>query len=273
VWEATAPKPGNVHPEASFADLTYADFIASAVVSGPILERAADEGVGPTVLAAVRATRDTVGTNTNLGTLLLIAPLAAVPRDVPLVSGIGGVLERLTPDDTRLVYEAIRVSGAGGLGSADKADIFSEAPSGLNLVEAMRLAADRDLVARQYINQFADVFAGPAAWIEESVAHGWLLRDAIVLAHVRQIAAAGDSLIARKCGQEYSDQARNRAAEILASGQQGAKSFAEAVAKFDAWLRSDGHRRNSGTTADLIAAALFVLLRDGRLDWTAVKWS
>ena len=32
LWEATAPKPGNVYRGADFDDLTYADFITSAAV-------------------------------------------------------------------------------------------------------------------------------------------------------------------------------------------------------------------------------------------------
>jgi len=270
IWEATAPKPGNVHPGANFADVTYGDFVSSAVVIGPILERAAAVGVGRMVLEAVRATREAVGTNTNLGTLLLLAPLATVPNDVALEDGIGDVLARLTPDDTRLVYEAIRVSGAGGLGHAAKADVFADVPPNLNLVDAMRLAADRDLVARQYTNGFADVFAGPANWIEEGVTRNWPLTTAIVRAHLRQLANDGDSLILRKCGLPIANQARDRAAEVLAAGSPGEDAYPRAITKFDDWLRADGHRRNPGTTADLIAAGLFVLLREGRLDWTKV---
>jgi triphosphoribosyl-dephospho-CoA synthase len=271
-WEATAPKPGNVHPGRDFADVSYADFISSAVVIGPIVERAAEVGIGPTVLAAVRATREAVGTNTNLGTLLLLAPLAAVPDDVPWTDGIGGVLARLTSDDTRGVYEAIRVSGAGGLGRAQEADVFGDVPANLSLVEAMRLAADRDLVARQYTNSFADVLAGPAAWIEEGVSRGWSLSAAIVQAHVRQLAACGDSLIGRKCGLQTSEQARHRAAAVLAVGSPDDGAYERAVSELDVWLRADGHRRNPGTTADLLAAGLFVLLREGRLDWTKIAW-
>jgi triphosphoribosyl-dephospho-CoA synthase len=272
VWEATVPKPGNVHPGANFADVTYADFVASAVVIGPILERAAEIGVGQTVLEAVRVTWETVGTNTNLGTLLLLAPLAAVPDEMQLADGIGGVLGRLAQDDTRLVYQAIRVSGAGGLGHAEKADVFGDVPANLPLVEAMRLAADRDLVARQYTNSFADVLAGPAAWIEEGVSRGWSLSAAIVHAHVRQLAACGDSLIGRKCGSQISEHARERAAAVVAAGAPGQAAYKRAADELDTWLRADGHRRNPGTTADLIAAGLFVLLREGRLDWTKVVW-
>jgi triphosphoribosyl-dephospho-CoA synthase len=267
LYEATAPKPGNVYPGADFDDVTYADFVASAVVIGPILERTLTNGVGQTVLDAVRATRNTVGTNTNLGTLLLLVPLAAVPPDTTLAEGIGNVLRRLHGDDTRQVYEAIRVSNAGGLGRAEHADVFSDVPADLKLVDAMQLAADRDSVAQQYTNDFSDIFDGTSVWIADGLARGWPLSAAIVHAHVRQLAARPDSLIQRKCGPQVARQASERAITVLHSGSPGNAAYALALSEFDAWLRADSHRRNPGTTADLVAAGLFVLLREGRLDW------
>jgi triphosphoribosyl-dephospho-CoA synthase len=267
LYEATAPKPGNVHPNANFDDLSYADFVASAVVIGPILERACEYRVGRTVLEAVRATQESVGTNTNLGTLLLLAPLAAVPNGAPIADGIAGVLQRLDPDDTRFVYEAIRLAMPGGLGQVDNADVHSDPPANLTLVDVMRLAAERDRVARQYINQFEDVLCGTTVWIAESVTRGLPLSDAIVFTHVRQIAEHGDSLIARKCGRQIADEARRRAQLVMNSGSPGDVVYQQAITELDAWLRADGHRRNPGTTADLVAAGLFVLLREGRLHW------
>src|SRR3954451_3647803 len=79
--EATAPKVGNVHRGADFEDLTFSDFVISSVVIGPAMETAASVGVGRAVYEAVAATRKCVPTNTNLGMALLIAPLAAVPRE------------------------------------------------------------------------------------------------------------------------------------------------------------------------------------------------
>jgi triphosphoribosyl-dephospho-CoA synthase len=271
LYEATAAKPGNVHPRQAFDDTTtYAHFVQSAVVSGPIVGQARELGVGRAVLDAVRATRDVVGTNTNLGTLLLLAPLAAVPAGMPLAGGIGAVLKQLNFEDTRHVYDAIRISSAGGLGRAERADVFDDAPTGLNLVEVMRLAADRDLIARQYINEFADVFDGPAAWIEEGISQARPLTIAIIHAHVRQMAKQPDSLILRKCGPRIAAESRDRAAEVIAAGLPGEASYDSALNQFDMWLRADGHQRNPGTTADLIAAGLFVLLREGRLDWKKI---
>jgi triphosphoribosyl-dephospho-CoA synthase len=268
LYEATAPKPGNVHPGASFDDVAYADFVTSAVVIGPILDRAHEAGVGRTVLEAVQATREAVGTNTNLGTLLLLGPLAAVPADQALSDGIVIVLQRLVADDTRFVYEAIRVAGAGGLQPVEQADVFSDPPSGFRLVEAMQLAAERDRVARQYTNNFADVLNDIAPCIADRTRRGWPLGQAIVFTYIREIAGHGDSLIGRKCGPQTTAEAAVRAGAVLNAGTPGDTAYQQALAAFDVWLRADGHRRNPGTTADLVAAGLFVLLREGRLHWT-----
>lgn len=265
IYEATAPKPGNVHPGASFADTTFADFEASAGAIGPIMAKAPLRGVGRTVLDAVRATREAVGTNTNLGMMLLFAPLATVPDGQLLSQAIRQVLDGLTYEDTRNVYEAIRLSKAGGLGKTAEGDVSTDPPHDLKLVDAMRLAQERDLIARQYMSGFADVFRGTAKFIVEGQSLGLSISNAIVWAHLRQMSAERDSLIQRKCGRQIAQQATDRAAAVLASAPPGTRAYQLAVEDFDRWLRADGNRRNPGTTADLVAAGLFVLLREGRL--------
>lgn len=277
LWEAMAPKPGNVHRGTDFEDLTFADFAASAAVVGPILDRCQEIGVGQTVLAAVQATRQAVGTNTNLGTLLLLAPLAAVDPSKSLADGIGKVLAGLTADDTRDVYQAIAAAHPGGLGNVDQADVRAEPPNfslpNFSLIEVMRLAEDRDTVARQFTNGFHDVLHGSAARIESGVQNGWPLADAIVHAQIRLLAERPDSLIARKRGPAIAQEASDRAGTILKASHPGQPLDEDALAEFDFWLRSDGHRRNPGTTADLIAAGLFVLLRERRLEWPVAFYS
>src|SRR4051794_29119957 len=104
LYEASACKPGNVHPGARFDEsTTYAAFVASAVVIGPIMSRAPILGVGQTVLQSVRATRQAVNTNTNLGTILLLSPLSAVPAASQLTVGIANVLHGLSEVDARAV--------------------------------------------------------------------------------------------------------------------------------------------------------------------------
>ena len=263
LWEATAPKPGNVYRGADFDDLTYADFITSAAAIGPIINEARQ--IGATVLAAVAATREAVETNTNLGMLLLITPLAAAAEGRPLAEGVAEVLRNLTVEDANQVYAAIRLAQPGGLGRVDEADVNAPEAPQITLREAMALAADRDLVARQYVNDFTEV-----RWTADRIAAAAVeqpLSEAIVRAYLELLAAHPDSLVARKCGSEIAAQVSAGAATVLDALRHGDDAYQACRAEFDFWLRADGHRRNPGTSADLIAAALFTLLREQRITW------
>lgn len=262
--EVAAPKVGNVHRGADFEDLTLGDFLTSGVAIGPVFERAAGRAVGTTVLDAIRATRALVKTNTNLGIVLLMAPLAAVPRDEPLGPGVARVLAGLTPDDARDVYAAIQLAQPGGLGDAAEHDVRRDAPPA-DLLIAMRAASERDLVARQYVENFSLVLDTLVPRLCAARDLGLTLPQAIVHTQIQTMAELPDSLIARKCGAEVADQAKFIARQVLEFAPPGTDDWGRALADFDFWLRSDGHRRNPGTTADLIAAALFAGLRDGRL--------
>ncbi len=261
IIEATAPKPGNVQRGADFEDTSYPDFIVAATIVAPIFERAATEPLGRTVLAAVDATQQSVATNTNLGTILLLAPLAKAPRAADLESAVRTVLANLTDADAYDVYEAIRRAQPGGLGRAAEADVAE--PPRIGLVAAMRLAAEHDMVARQYAAGFYEVFHCVAPWLESALAEGLSVSDAVVRVHLRTMAEFPDSLIARRCGIDVAHQAAGMAAAALEAGQPGDEAYQQAVADLDFWLRIDGHRRNPGTSADLVAAGLFVLLRGG----------
>lgn len=261
--EASAPKPGNVHPGADFDDMTYSDMLIAAVAIGPSIDAAGNRAVGQTVLEAVRATRAAVNKNANLGTILLIAPLAAVPQEQSLKDGVAEVLARLGAGDAGHVYEAIRLAQPGGLGAVPEADVADVAPG--DLIAAMRLAAGRDLIARQYVCNFAEVLDDVAPALQAGLAAGWPLMDVLVQVQMQVMSRYPDSLIARKCGLLVAQESAARAAAVLTAGQPGVSSYSRALAEFDLWLRVDGHRRNPGTTADLLAAGLFVLLRDGGL--------
>jgi triphosphoribosyl-dephospho-CoA synthase len=260
--EATARKPGNVHPEASFADLTYGDFVRSAYLIAPSFEREADWTTGRIVLDAVGRTQREVGRNTNLGIVLLLAPLACVPSNRALGDGIGDVLMGLTQEDAALVYAAIRLSNPGGLGQVDREDVAST-PS-VTLREAMCLAADRDRIAAQYATGFSTVLAGA-----DRLANGGRFPDrweeAVIGLHLWLMAEFPDTLIARKCGRETAEESSRRARGVLAAGWPAGESAAQQMSELDSWLRADGNRRNPGTTADLVAACLFTAFRDGRV--------
>lgn len=259
--EATARKPGNVHPKRSFENLTYGDFVASADVIAPILARTAEPGIGRAILAAVTATRERVSTNTNLGMILLLAPLAAVPKQVLLCDGIASVLKELAREDADLTYRAIRLSAAGGMGRVESEDI-SEAPTG-TLLEVMRLAADRDLIAHQYADNFSLVLGFGLPYLAQVADFRKHWEAAIVGLHLELLSRHADSLILRKCGPEIAAEASQRAERVLKAACPGTRNAQKELNEFDRWLRADGNRRNPGTTADLVAASLFAAFRDG----------
>jgi triphosphoribosyl-dephospho-CoA synthase len=251
LWEATARKPGNVHRERDFDDLTYLDFAMSAAAIAPVFADCTNRRVGELILAAIRATRQLVPTNTNLGIVLLLAPLAVVPSRESLPQGLSNVLDSLDVADSRAVFEAIRVSQPTGLGRVENQDVATE-PT-LPLREVMALAADRDLVARQYANGFREVFDDGVPALVAGIEKTRCLEGAIIHCHLTLLAKHPDSLIARKRGLREAEEASRRALAVLEGRTE--------IADLDTWLRAEGRGRNPGTTADLVAASLFVALR------------
>ena len=269
MMEVMSPKPGNVAPGQDFADASINDFLKSARVISPILAAPEDRTLGEVILKAVQATRTVVNHNTNLGILLLLAPLAMVPRRLSLTEGIAEVLNSTTVEDSRLVYEAIRIAQPAGLGKTNEQDLYEE-PT-VNLLECMTLAADRDMVAAQYANGFEQVLHSGQDWLRDVAATNLSQPQQVSLLSVRLLAAFGDSLIARKCGRHMSELVREKAQNLLDSGCPITHDAVKMYAEFDIFLREDGNRRNPGTTADFIAAILFAGLRDGQFipdgDW------
>ncbi|MFM1995852.1 MAG: hypothetical protein RLZZ111_239 [Planctomycetota bacterium] len=261
VLEARAAKPGNVHPGASFPDLTHADLVAAGLAIGPLLERADTTPLGRTVRDAVQAARAVTRSNANLGIVLAIAPLAAGAPDGPgdrtiatLVAGAAAALSRLSPADAVDVWEAINLARPGGLGTRSRLDVAGPPPD--DLLEAMRLAAPHDSVARLWAEGYQRLADGLVADLAAGLDAGLPLEEAIVRAFLLQLAREPDSLIARRHGLDTAADVSRRAANAAARP--------DAIPAFDTFLRSP-RRLNPGTTADLTAAALYMLLWTGRI--------
>jgi triphosphoribosyl-dephospho-CoA synthase len=264
VLEASAEKPGNVTPSHDFDDTTFEDMVRTGIALGRELGHAGERGVGATVLAAVRASRDVADGNTNLGIGLLLAPLARAALTAgPLRERLGDVLRALTVDDARAAYAAIRLAGAGGLDEPVEHDVRDEPR--VTLREAMATAAQRDTVAAEYVSDHAVTFELGLPVLAGALDDGLRPREAIVELALRLLAAVPDTLIARKCGPEAAGRVSQGAGAVLAAGGVRTASGRTALAALDASLREDGHALNPGTTADLVTAVLFVALLEGVL--------
>ena len=260
--ECSARKAGNVHPNASFKDLSYGQFLLAAKAIGEQIELCAGERAGQIALKSTVAMMKAVGTNTSLGTILLIAPLVAAANSLMedasgiwnLPLALKSILVGMTPDDATDIYQAIRIAKPGGLGNSESMDVREAAP--LNIREAMRIASSWDDVALQYVSEFELVFC-ISQRIEAKRLSGISGQESIRCIQMELLAERVDSLIARKQGLVVARQVQARAVEVIESGPFGSRDYELAWERFDAELRDSQHRGNPGTIADLIAAASF----------------
>ncbi len=262
--EASAPKPGNVTPTAGFHDARYEDYLASAIAIGPALGAAGERPLGATIRAAVAATRRVVPANTNLGIVLLFAPLARAalqPGREPLRTRLAHVLATTTVLDAREAYAAIRLASPGGLGRAAAQDVADE-PT-VTLREAMALAAERDAVAREYCTDFGTTFDVGHPALRRALADGLGWSEATLETYLTLLDIAPDTHIARKLGAKAAADVQKRARAVLERGGLRTPDGRDAVATLDDELRDPRNTRNPGATADLTAAALFVALLEG----------
>jgi len=249
-------KPGNVSHASPGHGMQAAQFLRSAeVAAGPLF--AAGQPVGARIEAAVVATRQAVGCNTNLGILLLCAPLALAFERVDgggpgaLEAACRDVLAGLDVDDARAAYRAIALANPGGLGRAGAQDV-AQAPT-IDLRAAMGLAAQRDSIARQYANGYADVFGCGLAALADG---GRSLGGAVQSVFVSFLAGWPDSHIVRKLGagaaQTVTAEARLWRDRLRADPRVG---DGPAFAAWDEALKALAI--NPGTSADLTVCSLF----------------
>jgi triphosphoribosyl-dephospho-CoA synthase len=254
--ELDAPKPGNVHRFAPGHRMDVADFIRSAEASAaPIAARGARVGIR--VRAAVDATLSAVRQNTNLGIILLCAPLAAAAEapDAALRPALARVLDGLDRADAHDVFAAIIAANPGGLGRAPRHDV--NAPAAGTLREAMAEAADRDRIARQYVTAYEDVFSlGLPALATARRRHGDS-RWSTLAVYLTFLAAMPDTHVVRKFDLGTAEAVRRDAADWrdAFAAARDPEEISESLLDWDAALKSRGI--NPGTSADLTVATLF----------------
>ncbi|MFU7561259.1 triphosphoribosyl-dephospho-CoA synthase [Roseiconus sp. JC912] len=258
ILEATAPKAGNVYPGKSFHDLSYNDFVSAAHLTAEQF-RSPDARFSCDVLSAVRSVSNQIGTNVNLGILLLIAPLVKIDQQSKLTKDVNStslaiseLLEQLDSEDASHLYSAINQAHPGGMGNVDDMDLADSPPP--DFMSAMRSARARDQIAENYSDGFQDLLQVVAPTIETCIGDSGDVLTGISRAHLVLLRRRPDSLIARKFGDQVALQVMTKA--------DFDHNDAKACEQFDNFLRTSHPKPlNPGTTADLIAAGLYFLLR------------
>ncbi len=253
--DVTALKPGNVRVGVCAHGMTADDFLHSAQACAPALSRPG-ASVGQRVLEAIRATRQVVHCNTNLGIVLLSAPLfRAAEAGGDLRTAVAHELAGLDRSDATLAYQAIRLARPGGLGTSAQHDVSAEPE--VTLLQAMRAAQERDSIARQYAHGYRDVFdLGLSQWRYALARFGDEAWAATHL-YLAYLSNWRDSLIERKFGsataQAVSEQASDFHSQLLSYSQ--LDDIKARLLSWDEHLRGSG--LNPGTSADLTVATVF----------------
>jgi len=258
--ELQAFKPGNVSVYSEGHDMTVADFQLSAAVSaGPISHP--DYSLGEKIYYAVKATRAAVACNTNLGIILLCAPLlqAAMQRQPQqtLRQALASLLANTSIADARWVFKAISLAAPGGLGESEQQDVAQEAQ--VTLTEAMAIAADKDRIARQYTDSFKDIFEFAVLEYNHTLVLSGDSGLAALTVYCEMLARYPDSHIERKYGKLYSDWVAAEMA-LLCKTLKTVTTLEQVLpALYSVDKAFKAKKINPGTTADLTVAAVLVI--------------
>lgn len=255
--ELTALKPGNVHIHSAGHGMETAHFERAAQAAAPFLADPA-RGVGARILGAVGASVAATGLNTNLGIVLLSAPLAVAAGarngGGDLRERLQHVLGSLDRSDADQAFQAIVIANPAGLGRVDDNDVAG--PPTLTLSEAMALAADRDRIARAYVTGFDDIFSLGLPTLQAARRTAANESLAITALHMSLLASFPDSHIERKYGTRVAEGVQAEAQRVEGVWRSAPRPESlEALLELDASLKA--RSLNPGTTADLVVATLF----------------
>jgi triphosphoribosyl-dephospho-CoA synthase len=274
---AATPTPGSVDREREYPDLRFEHFLSGAVGARPGLAMAvANEPVGAAFERAIRGMGRQEGGNTHFGALLLVIPLlSAAGTGQCSPAGVRSVVESTTVEDAVAFYRAfehVDVFVDDPPEDADALDVRHGAAAvetvrerGLTLQEVLALGDDADDVAREWTSGFprsfrmAEHLASPAAELgphfDDPTAP---LTDRAARAFLAALAERPDTLVAKKHGMETAQEVQDRAGDLLDAERSAVVAWAQELV--DRGI-------NPGTTADLLAAGLFIALER---DWVVV---
>ena len=260
ITEVKALKPGNVSYYAAGHGMTCEDFIASAQLVTPVLCNRT-LSLGQRILDSVKITRERVGQNTNLGMLLLFAPIIMAAETgersvAALQDHLRAIIAHTDKQDASRVFQAIALANPGGLGKNVRHDVTDSPDCGL--LEAMAEVRDRDTIARQYLTEFHEVFHTGLPTIKDYTSRWNSVEWAATACFLEFLSTLPDSHIGRKYGAREAGRITNKAATVagIFTSIDRPELALEALLEFDRELKSI--HINPGTSADLTAASILV---------------
>jgi triphosphoribosyl-dephospho-CoA synthase len=265
--ELQAFKPGNVSVYAAGHNMTVKDFQLSASVSATPITNP-HYSLGERIYYAVKATHEAVGCNTNLGIILLCAPIIQALLQLAqyhcLKNALTDVLQTTTIEDADWAFQAIALANPGGLGASKQADVHAKAT--VTLTAAMNIAQSKDRIALQYATNFKDIFDFALLRYNESFAWWGDLNWSAVAVYSALLSQYPDSHVERKHGCQYNKLIQRKMLQVnqLLSETNQPELSNVMLSKIDNSFKQLGI--NPGTTADITVATIFLFLAQRMLN-------
>ena len=284
------PKPGNVHRLNDFPETSYEHFLAGGVALGSVMGEVAGRSSQTQDYASIglgRGIREAVdamfqwqkGGNIHLGVILLFTPLSAGAG--AMLSGGDVSVEALrehtrniitgsTKTDSIDIYSAInKAMSSENLGDSDELDVNDNNSTerilreNITPLEIFGLCKDRDMICSEWVTGFQTVFETGYPYLQKRINESASIKDSTVDTFIKILAENPDSLITRKSGTEQARHVSEEARKIMEVGGTTSETGMRMLWNLDEKLKKENGLLNPGTTADLTAASLFVLLLNG----------
>jgi triphosphoribosyl-dephospho-CoA synthase len=280
------PKPGNIHRLNDFSETSYEHFLAGGVALGSVMGELAQRSNVVQNYANVRLGKGIIdavdvmfqwqkGGNIHLGVILLFVPISAGAGASSLEieelrDATRQIIANATTMDSIDIYSAIgKAMSSENLGSADKLDVTERESSerikqeNITPLEIFELCKDRDLICSEWVTGFETVFETLYPYLNERINRGSNINDAAVDTFIKLLSEKPDSLITRKMGIEAAKQVSEKAKKIIEAGGIESEKGETMLWSLDKELNKEKGKLNPGTTADLTAATLYILLLSG----------
>ncbi|RAP49912.1 MAG: hypothetical protein BZ136_02500 [Methanosphaera sp. rholeuAM74] len=275
------PKPGNVHRTQNFDDMYYEDFLISSVCIGEHIENVVYKAqkyspyflnkinMGKDILGCVESANKLTNTNTNLGTSMLIIPIAATYATLTQEDSLNKIantmdllLRNTGEDDAIALIKAIILSKAGGMegkttqyDANNKNTINDIIENKVNMYKLLEISSKYDKISYELTNQLPVITTIGTPTFLKTI-NEYSINDTTLQTYLTILSKTPDTLITRKYGEEIAQTISDKATTILEDTEVASKKRLDSLNEFDKYLRSKKY--NPGTTADFTAASIFM---------------
>ena len=288
------PKPGNVHRTANFQETIYEHFLASSVVLTPHFRNAAKQGVEAaqkkitlSQVSVGKIIKDAVvdvnawqhGGNTLLGSIILLAPMAAAAgltlgEDTSFSTekfrkNLNSVVRFTTAEDAVNVYDAIAVAQPGGIGKSPQLDVTDARSKqkileeGISLFEIFKISSSWDSISAEWVSNYHVTFDLGYPFFMQQLKDRNNVNMATVHTYLKILSEIPDTLIIRKAGSNAAKRVSTQANVALEDRGLTTRKGERSIAQLDRKLRDPAHKLNPGTTADITSAVLAIAILNG----------